>query len=317
MRKIRGLIWFFFACSTPVWSQSAIPARIVVTTGHFFGQEAPVLTKDNLVVTQENKPVTITNVVPLRGDRAALELFVLVDNCSSCEVGQKEEELQRFIAALPSTTSVGVAYIQDGKLQIGENPTPDRQRVIKALSPPGGSKPATPYGALADLINGWRQGSSRHAVLMITTGLDPAATGPQWSRSESAEAAIQAAQRAEVAVYVIYHPSADYATTDYSKIYVGQLQMSHVAVETGGEAYFLGFGPLPSIAPFLADINQHLENQYLVEFLANPGNSPGELQDVEVQSKTPGLYLMVPFKIAIPGNGVKNGKPKVAPRSPK
>ncbi len=65
---------------------------------------------------------------------------------------------------------------------------------------------------------------------------------------------LQAAQRAGVTVYVIYHPSADYLTTDSSKIYSGQVQLAHVADETGGEAYFLGFGPLPSLAPFLADM---------------------------------------------------------------
>ena len=314
MRKIAGFLWLFAACSQAVWSQSSVPARIIVTTGHYYAQEGPVLTKDDLSVTQESRPVTLTDVIPLRGDRAALELFVLVDNCSSCEVGQKYEELRKFITSQPPTTSVGVAYIQDGKLQIAEHPTLDRERVIKALSPPGGSQLSSPYNALTDLVKGWKQSSSRRAVLMITAGLDPAATGPQWSRSESAEAAIEAAQRAEVTVYVIYHPAADYATADYTRMYVGQLQMSHVALEAGGEAYFLGFGPAPSIAPFLADINQHLANQYLLEFLANPGRSPGELQDVEVKSKIPGLYLMVPYKTVIAGNGGKNQTKAASPR---
>lgn len=314
MRKI-GFIWLFFACS-PVVGQNAVPARIVVTTGHYYSQEAPLLTANDLIVTQDSQPLTITNVTPLRGDRAGVELFALVDNCSNCEVGPKHDEFVKFINTQPSTTSVGLAYIQDGKLQIAENPTTDRERVIKALSPPGGSKPSSPYDALAELIKGWKQDSSRHVVLMITAGLDPAATGAQATRSESAEAAIQAAQRAEVTVYVIYHPSADYATAAYATIYAGQLQMSHVAVETGGEAYFVSFGPLPTIAPFLADINQHLANQYLVEFLANPGNPPGELQYVEVQSKVSGLYLTAPYKVVIVGDGAKDGKTRGAPRKP-
>ena len=102
----------------------------------------------------------------------------------------------------------------------------------------------------------------------------------------SAERAIEAAQRAGVTVYAIYHPSADYLRHDYSKIYSGQVQLAHVADETGGEAYFLGFGPLPSLAPFLADIADHLANQYLLEFLATPGDGTGALQQVTVKSKT-------------------------------
>lgn len=281
MRKIGGLIWLMFACSLAVWGQSSasarVPARIVVTLGHYYGHELPVLTADDLTITQEYNTLTITSLKPFRGDRASLELFVLVDNCSSCELGSKFDELRRFITSQPSTTSVGVAYIQDGRLQVAENPSLDRERVVKALVPPFGSKPADPFGALTDLIKGWKQDSSRHAVLMISTGLDPTVTGP-LSKSPSAEAAIQAAQRTETMVYAIYHPSIDYATSDFSKIYGGQVLLSHVAVETGGECYLWGLGPLPSLAPFLADMNQHLANQYLLEFLANPGKTPGSFR---------------------------------------
>ena len=312
MRKIGGLTWLVFACSLAVWGQSTVPGRIIVTMGHYYGHEPPLLTANDLIVTQQNKPLTITSLTPLRGDRAGLELFVLVDNCSSCEVGSKFGELRSFIGRQPSTTSVGVAYIQDGRLQVAESPTPDRERAIKALSPPTGSKPLSPYDALADLIKGWKQDSSRHVVLMISTGLDPAAN-PQ-SPSKSSEAAIQAAERAEVTVYAIYHPTADYATSHFSNLYAGQVELSHVATETGGEAYFLSFGPLPSLAPFLADINQHLANQYLLEFLANRGNSSEELQEVEVKSKLPDVDLMAPYRIVIAGNSMTSQKAKVAPR---
>jgi hypothetical protein len=304
MHKMGGVACLLFSCSLAVWGQSTVPARIVVTMGHYYGHEPPLLTANDLIVTQQGRPLTITSVTPLRGDRASLELFVLVDNCSSCEVGSKFDELRRFIATQPATTSVGVAYIQDGRLEVAENPTADRERSIKALSPPGGSKPSSPYDALADLIKGWKQDSSRHVVLMISTGLDPVTADPQAPSSKSAEAAIQAAQRAEVTVYAIYHPRADYAKLDFSKLYEGQGQLSHVADETGGEAYFVSFGPLPSLAPFLADINQHLANQYLLEFLAKRGNSPEELQDVEVKSKVPDLELRAPYRIVVTGNSV-------------
>lgn len=310
MHKTVGFMWLIFACSQVVWGQSMVPAQIVVTMGHYYGNEPPLLTANDLIVSQKGKPLRITSLTPLRGDSAHLELFVLVDNCSSCEVGSKFDELRRFIAAQPPTTSVGVAYIQDGRLQIAENPNSDRERAIRALSPPGGSTASTPYDALADLIEGWKQDSSRHIVLMISTGFDPAAADPR-SQSESAEEAIRAAQRAMVTVYAIYHPSANYATTDVSKLYAGQAELSHVADETGGEAYFLSYGPLPSLAPFLADIKQHLANQYLLEFVGSRGNSPGELQEIEVKSKVPDLDLMVPYRIVMGNNAA--GQTKAAP----
>lgn len=307
MRKISEYTLLMFACSLAAWGQSTVPAQIVVTMGHYYGSEPPLLTANDLLVTQNHQPLKITGLTPLRGDRAGLELFILVDNCSSCEVGSKFDELRRFITAQPSTTSVGVAYIQDGQLQVALHPTQNRMQAIKALSPPGGSKPSNPYDALADLIKGWKQGSSRRAVLMISTGLDPAQVDLQSPETKATEAAIQAAERAEVTVYAIYHPSADYAT-NFSKLNEGQVQLAHVAYETGGEAYFVGPGPLLSLGPFLADINEHLANQYLLEFLANRGDSQEELQEVEVKSKVPDVDLMIPDKIAIGGNSATGQK---------
>jgi len=277
----------------------------MVTIGHHYGHELPLLTQDDLTVTQRFDPLPVTNLIPLRGDRVGLDLFLLVDNCSSCEPGSKFEEVRHFIESQLPTTAVGIAYIQNGQLQVAENPTRDHQRAIKALSAPTGSKPASPFGALADLIQGWPQGSSRRAVLMISNGLDPEAAGPL--QDPSADTAIEAAQRGGVTVYAIYHPSADYLSSDFSKLYAGQVQLAHVAGETGGEAYFLSFGPLPSLGPFLADIADHLANQYSLEFLASPDEGPGALQQVTVKSKIPDVELMVPDKTWVPG---RNADPK-------
>ena len=309
MGKAPVLVSLLSACSLVAWTQNAagaqnappaaVPAQMVVTLGHHYGHVPPVLTKNDLIVQQEHAPLTITNLTPLRGDQAAIELFVLVDHCSTCEATSKFEELRKFIASQPSSTAVGVAYIKDGWLEIAQQPTPDRDRAIQALSLPAGSKPSSPFGALADLAKGWKQDSCRHVVLMISNGMDPAAAEGQ--QDASAEAAIDAAQHAGVTVYAIYHPSADYPTADYSKIYSGQVLLAHVAVGTGGEAYFLGFGPLPSLAPFLADITDHLANQYSLEFLANPAGGPGALEQITVSSQIPDLELMTPTKAWVPG----------------
>ncbi|HEV2576337.1 MAG TPA: hypothetical protein VGU25_03910 [Acidobacteriaceae bacterium] len=302
MHKISGWVSLVFACSLSLQGQGTVPARMIVTTGHVYGQEPPMLMAKDLVVTQNDRPVKVTALLPLRGDRAGLELYVLVDNCSNCEAGPQFEELARFIQTQPATTSVGVAYIQNGKLEVALEPTSDHARAVKALSAPEGSKPSSPYDALADLIKGWKQGSARRAVLMISTGIDPAETNPESAQSKSAEAALRAAERAEVTIYAIYHPSADYLSTDLSKILAGQIQLSHVASNSGGEAYFLNFGPLLSLAPFLGDVDQHLANQYLLEFPGYRGSSPGELQTVRVKSTAmPELDLMAPDKIVVGG----------------
>jgi hypothetical protein len=271
---------------------------MVVTIGHHYGQAAPMLTRDDLTITQNREPLPISNLVPLRGGRAGLELFLLVDNCSNCEPGSNFEELSRFISSQPPATRVGVAYILNGRLQVAENPTTDRARAVKALSTPQGNKPASPFVALADLIRGWPQSTARRVVLMISNGINPG--NLENYQDPSAEAALEEAQRAGVTVFVIYHPSADYLSTDSSKLYAGQVQLAHVADETGGEAYFLGFGPLPALGPFLSDLADHLGNQYLLEFVAKPAAGSGALQQVTVKSKITDLEVMVPDKVWVP-----------------
>lgn len=307
------LSYLLLVCPLYAWAQSAspagTPARIVITLGHHYGREPAVLTRDDMIFALRSEPLPVTNLVALKGDRAALELFLLIDNCSSCEFGSKLDDLRRFVASQASATAVGVAYIQDGRLKVVEGPTRDRERVIQALSAPAGSKPSSPFTALAELIQGWKQSAARRAVLVISNGINPAAKGEPLD--PSAEAAIDAAQRTGVTVYAIYHPSADYENQSYSEGYSGQIHLAHVAYETGGEAYFVYVGPLASLAPFLADIADHLANQYLLEFLVKPAVTPGAFQDITVKPKSHDLELMAPGRVWISVSGVTELKPGV------
>ena len=176
MSKIAKLASLAFACPLFIWAATqppaGAPAQIIVTVGHHYGSVPPVLTKDDLAVTQHYEPLTVTDLIPLRGDRAGLELFLLVDHCSNCEPGSKFEELSQFIRSQPPTTAVGIAYIMNGRLQMAEHPTTDHNRAIRALNTPEGSQPASPFIALAELIRAWPQGTPhsalRRAVLMIS-----------------------------------------------------------------------------------------------------------------------------------------------------
>ncbi|MBZ5611375.1 MAG: hypothetical protein LAP38_24190 [Acidobacteriia bacterium] len=277
---------------------TGVPAHMVVTVAHHHVGAPQTFTPNDLIVmTGKYEPLQVTNFIPLEGDRAGLELFLLVDDCSNCEFGPKFDELRRFVSLQAATTAIGVAYIRNGSLEVLENPTKDRARAIQALTTPSGSKAANPFAALTDLIQRWPQNSSRHAVLMIANGIDPAANDAV--PDISAERAIDAAERAGVIVYAIYHPSADYQSSDYSEIHSGQVHLAHVAYETGGEAYFIGPEPLRSLAPFLSDIGDHLVNQYLVEFLAQPQEASG-FQSVVVKSKIANVELMAPDKVWVP-----------------
>lgn len=308
MRNISKLLLLAFAPAF-LWAQSTPPAgppvRVIITAAHLYGGPR-ILTPADLTVVRKAEPVPISKLTPLRDDRAALQLFLLVDNFCNCEPGNKFDELRKFINSQPPATDIGVAYIREGELEVIEAPGADRERTIKALNAPTGGSAANPFPALTNLIRSFPQDGLRRAVLMITNGIDPAAPEP-W-QDKSAETAIEAAQRAGVTVFAIYHPGADYTATDYSKIYAGQVQLAHIAYESGGEAYFLGFGPLPSLAPFLGDIADHLANQYLLEFVAEPDETGGALEDVTIRSRYGDVDISAPDRVWVPG------KPAAAPK---
>jgi hypothetical protein len=73
-----------------------------------------------------------------------------------------------------------------------------------------------------------------------------------------------------------------------------------MASETGGEAYFLGFGNPVSFAPYLEDLMGRLNHQYLLTFLAIPGKKPG-LQSVKIRTEVPNAELVAADRVYVPG----------------
>lgn len=292
MRTILKWIWFLIPWSLTAQS-AGTPVSMVITVGHSFADPVPRLQAKDFTVSQGRTEIPVANLT-FRESRT--DLMLLVDECSSCEAGTKFQELRAFIASQPAATRIGVAYIQDGTLVISQPLTTDRDSAITALTAPTGSKPANPFQPLTELMRHWPADSARHVVLMISNGVDPSSSGGLIN--PAAESAIEAAQRGGVIVYAIYHPAAHYETEDFSEIYRGQVQLAHVADETGGEAYFLGFGPLPPLAPFLEDIEMHLANEYVVQFIAHaPKEATGELEEVNVTSRNRAFDLRAPYRI--------------------
>ncbi len=81
-----------FACSMLASAETSspvgTPVEILVSIGHYYSHRPTAITRDDLIVLQEQYDrLPVTNLIPLRGDRAGFELFLLVDNCSNCEPG--------------------------------------------------------------------------------------------------------------------------------------------------------------------------------------------------------------------------------------
>jgi len=237
----------------------------------------------------------ITTFTALEPGRS-LELYVLIDDSADYTPAQKLLDLRQFIAAQPAAVAIGVAYIHGGALRLAEKPTTDHELAARALRAPSGGITASPYGALTDLIAAWPANTLRREVILVTNGIYDR-TGA--ASSVNTEAAIGAAERAGVIVYALYNPNIDYVGQDWAKVEAGLVNLASLGFETGGEAYFIGHTPVFSVAPFLADITEHLAHQYLVKFRVAPRPEAG-FQSIFIGQAGPEHELMNPEKVWIP-----------------
>ncbi|HWE51546.1 MAG TPA: hypothetical protein VG273_17260 [Bryobacteraceae bacterium] len=247
-----------------VLAQTDIEVQMILTAADHINHK-PVPVNASAIQIMD---ATVTDVIQFqRGED--LDIFVLIDDAANYEFGSKLRELREFVTEQPPGVSIGVAYIHDGMLQVAENPTKDHARAARALRAPAGSKVGNPYCALSDLMGRWPKKSMRHEVILVSTGFDDTATEP--GDCVNAQVAIHDAERTNTIVYALYNPVENFASEDWSRTDRGVADLAHVAYETGGEAYLLGHLPLDSIAPFLDDIAEHLDNQYLVKLKVAPG----------------------------------------------
>jgi hypothetical protein len=278
-------------------------ASMVVTQQAHQNSNPPAVSQDDVVVFQGKQRGKVTEWVPAQGERAGLELFILLDDDSTTStLGSQLGDIRQFVQSQPSTTKIGIAYMRNGIAWIAQNPTSDHETAAKALRLPYGSGGAngSPYFALSDLVKRWPKSDNRREVLMISDGVDR-----YYDQDDLADPyldqAIAAAQRAGIVVSAIYNPGKGTYERSYWRTYLGQVYMTKVAHETGGQAYYMGFSaPAVAFAPYLKDLSNSLNHQYLLSFLAEPERKAG-LQAVKLESETPNTDLVSADRVFVPG----------------
>jgi hypothetical protein len=280
-------------------SPAGLAVNLVVTVEARHGSNVPDITRDDVMVYQGHDRDKVTGWLPLQGDRAGLQLFVLLDDSSNISLGSQLEDIRQFISAQPATTKIGVGYMQNGTARIAQELTNDHVLAAKALRLPLGNPgaSASPYFSLGDLIKRWPEGNERREVLMVTDGIDRYwGSGPGNTYVDSV---VEQAQRAGVIVFAIYTPGEGHYGHSMWRMNWGQNYLSQVADETGGEAYYLGNGAPVSFAPYLEDITRRLGRQYLLTFLAKPEKKAG-MQKVKLQTEVPNAELVSADRVYVP-----------------
>src|SRR5271155_814526 len=136
--------------------------------------EVPILRPEHVQVKQGKTSLNVEHLIPARGDNAALQLFVLIDDTCDTSIGNSLNDLRDFINAQPATTVVGVAYMSNAGIQIVQNFTNDHAAVAKAIRLPRGtvSSMDSPYLSLISLLKSWPEQKVRREVLMVSDGID-------------------------------------------------------------------------------------------------------------------------------------------------
>jgi hypothetical protein len=284
----------------PVSATNEVPVRMTVTVESPHGYNPAVINRDDVMVYQGRERDSVTNWIPAEGDRAGLELFLLIDDSASTSLGSQLDDIRQFIREQPATTRVGVAYMQNGAAQIVQNLTSDHSQAAKSLRLPLGVPGVNdnPYFSLGDLIKRWPESNSRREVLMISDGIDRFwGSGPDDPYVSSV---IEQAQRAGILVFAIYTPGAGYYGHSFWRTWWGQIYLSRTADETGGEGYYIGFrGSAVSFVPYLDEVTHRLAQQYSLTFLAKPEKKAG-MQQVRITTEVRNAELVSADSVYVP-----------------
>ena len=293
---------------------------MVVTVEGRHGSEIANIGAENVTVNESRARARVTGWVPLQGDRAGLELFILLDDSMSTSRGTQLEDIHHFIRAQPATTKIGVAYMQDGGTKIVQGLTSDHSLAADALHLTLGklAKTASPYIALDDLIKRWAEGKDRREVLMISNGVDAVFgdNGPERN-DVYLDSAVEQAQRAGIIVFTLNTSRSDFHANRTSREEIGSGNgpggsassgrfgqgggnyLAEVADETGGESYYHESGAPISFAPYLEDATHRLTHQYLLTFVAKPEKKAG-MQSVKVRVEVPHAEVVSAERVYVP-----------------
>ena len=199
------------AAHKPDSASTDVPVRMVVTVKARHGGQVPAVAPDDVKVYQRDKRDTVTSWLPLQGDRAGLQLFILIDETSRDSVSLQFKSIAKFIEDQPDTTAIAVGYMRNGSVDTVQELTKDHALAEKALRLPLGATAVgytSPYLSLSDLMKKWPETADRREILMITSGIDPLGGGfsDDPYNNPYLKEAFDRAQRGGFIVYSIYTP---------------------------------------------------------------------------------------------------------------
>src|SRR5207248_11007868 len=106
-------------------SSTGVPAHMVVTVEPRHGSNVPVINREDVMVYQGHDRAKVTDWLPLQGEHAGLQLFILIDDAANTSLCSQLEDIRQFINAQPATTAIGAPQWRNGNEELRHNPPKD------------------------------------------------------------------------------------------------------------------------------------------------------------------------------------------------
>lgn len=258
--------------------------------------QPPALTKDDIQLYQGKERVQAADWQ--RG--GPLFLAILIDDSLDPVVANQWDDLRAFFMAQPANTFIAVAYARNGSAMVAQDFTPDHALAAKALRIPFGDAGAftSPYLTVQDWVKRWPDSNQRKSIMLFSSGIDYF-RGSFDPIDPDLDSTIAAAQKKNINVWSIYVPDAGHVGRRAFRVFNSQSNLSRLSEETGGEAYYLGFGEPVTLKPYFDEIQMHLNNQYLLSFVGN-GGKKGKFDRVRVTTEMKGVEFLTPSEVFLP-----------------
>ena len=286
----------FAPFATGAQEQGASVTTVVTVLGPKF-TPPPQFTKADIAVTEGKNKDVVTNLVAAQGDKAKLELAIIVDEANDSSFANQMGDLRNFINGLPPTTGVGVFYANNGTVQALSQFTTDHAAAAKTIRLTLGRMGAysSIYLSTMDLIKRWPDNGGRREILLIADGIDRFRGDPF---SPDVQSTVDTAQKAGIMIHTLYNSGTGRYARNMFRVNYGQSNLAQLTDGTGGESFFQGLQTPLSYAPYLQQLDTILKNQYYLSFAAAPAkNAKGELRNIRVRSVEKDLDISAPDRV--------------------
>jgi VWFA-related protein len=286
-----------------VQAQGTVPVGVVVTALGPKYTPPPALSQDDINVFESKDKRTVTGFVPAQGDKAALQLAIVIDDATSIEsIGNQLSDIKNFINAQAKSTSIGVFYASNGGVQATSPFSQDHEAAAKGIRLPFGNGGAysSVYLSTMSLMKGWPAPGpyTRREILLIADGIDRFRGDPF---SPDIQSTYERAEKEGIIIHTLYATGVGRASRNSFRVSYGQSNLDQLTERTGGESFFQGLQTPISFAPFLEQLDMILKNQYFLGFKMDAVKGKGQLRSFKIKTEQKNVDISAADQVWVAG----------------